>query len=276
MHKHPVLLLLLLLPILATAQEGFSFGIQSHYGVGRISVESTPRTVTVEPQQSITTGGSLFLQWNLTDRFGIRLQAEGLYQSMVIRIIDPANFQGGFAGGSVEDFVQGATNLQFSYNQPLNSTKTLRLEGFLGGGIRGGATGRNGCGTSISGAIGQNDTLGTVTVSASSTTGNGAQLEVMGGFRMVQQVNGPDKKPIFLTVGASYRQALSSLAQIEGITYSDQIEVTTNQFGQVQFPFAEIQEICQPGGFETRPEDSFFLQHFGQQIEMQIGVRFGL
>lgn len=275
MHKFSLIVLLLVLPIVALSQEGVSFGIQSNYGVGRLTLESAPRTITVTPNASFTTGGSLFLQWNITDRFGVRFQAEGLYQGMNIAIINPADQVGTF-GVNLEDFGQGAANLQISYNQPLNSSKTLRLEGYIGAGARIGSEGNTGCGTSIGGTFDQNDSLGNVTVDASRTIGTGTQMEVMGGFRFVQQVNSSDKKPIFLSFGLGYRQAFSPIARVEGIAYSDQVEVTTNQFGFVEFPFQEIQEICQPNGFETRPEDIYVLQHLGQQLDMQIGVRFGL
>lgn len=275
MHKFPLIVLLILLPIVTLAQEGVSFGIQSNYGVGRLTLESAPRTITVTPNNSFVTGGSLFLQWNITDRFGIRLQAEGLYQGMNIAIINPDDRIQSF-GVELEDFGQGATNLQVSYNQPLNSKKTLRLEGYLGAGARIGTQGSNGCGTSVGGSVSRNDSVGNVTVKASRTIGNGTQMEVMGGFRFVQQINSSDKKPIFLTFGLGYRQALAPIASVEGIAYSDEVEVTTNQFGFIDFPLLELQEVCQPDGFETRPEDRYVLQHFGQQIDMQIGIKFGL
>lgn len=275
MNKSPVIILLLLIPVMALSQEGVSVGIQSNYGVGRLTLESAPRTVTVTPNNSFVTGGSLFVQWNITDRFGVRFQAEGLYQGMNVAIVNPADQVGTF-GVSLEDFAQGAANLQISYNQPLNSSKSLRLEGYIGAGARITSEGTNGCGTSIGGIIGRDDSLGNVTVDASRTTGNGTQAEILGGFRFVQQVNSSEKNPIFLSFGVGYRQALSPIASVEGIAYSDEVPVITNQFGFAEFQVEEIQGICQTGGFDTRPEDRYVLQHFGQQLDMQIGIRFGL
>ncbi len=275
MHKFPVIILLLLIPVMALSQEGVSIGIHSNYGVGRLTLESAPRTVTVTPNNSFVTGGSLFVQWNITDRFGVRFQAEGLYQGMNVAIVNPADRVGTF-GVSLEDFSQGAANLQISYNQPLNSSKSLRLEGYIGAGARITSEGTNGCGTSIGGIIGRDDSLGNVTVDASRTIGNGTQAEIQGGFRFVQQVNSSEKNPIFLSFGLGYRQALSPIASVEGIAYSDEVPVIINQFGFAEFQVEEIQGICQTGGFDTRPEDRYVLQHFGQQLDMQIGIRFGL
>lgn len=139
-----------------------------------------------------------------------------------------------------------------------------------------GSRSETGCGTGISGTMSPDDSLGIVTVNASKTVGNGTQLEVMGGFRFVQQVNSSERKPVYLTFGLGYRQALAAIARVEGIVYEDEVPVTTNRFGFVEFPFEELQEICQPGGFDTRPDDRYVLQHFGQQLDMQIGIRFGL
>lgn len=275
MNKLPIVLLVFFLPVIGLAQQGFSLGIQSNYGVGRLTLESAPRTITVTPNNSFVTGGSLFVQWNFTDRFGLRFQVEGLYQGMNIAIVNPADRVGRF-GVNLEDFGQGAANLQISYNQPLNSKKTLRLEGYIGTGARAGSQGNTRCGTSFGGMISRDDSLGNVTVDASRTIGNGAQVEVLGGFRFVQQVNSSEKNPIFLSVGVGYRQTLSPIGRVEGIAYSDEVPVVINQFGFAQFQVDEIQGICQSGGFETRPEDRYVLQHFGQQLDMQIGIRFGL
>lgn len=275
MHKIPFVILIFLLPTIVFAQQGVSFGIQSNYGVGRLTLESAPRTVTVTPNNSFVTGGSLFVQWNITNRFGVRFQADGLYQGMNIAIVNPADRVGTF-GVNVEDFGQGAGNLQISYNQPLNSSRSLRLEGYIGAGARVTNEGTNGCGTSIGGIIAQDDSLGNVTVDASRTIGNGTQVEVLGGFRFVQQVNSSEKNPIFLSFGIGYRQTLSPISRVEGIAYSDEVPVIINQFGFAEFQVEEIQGICQTGGFDTRPEDRYVLQHLGQQVDMQIGIRLGL
>lgn len=275
MHKFLLMFLLLLLPVVSLAQEGISFGIQSNYGVGRLTLESAPRTITVRPDPSFTTGGSLFIQWNITDKFGVRFQADGLYQGMNIAIINPTAPIGNFSI-NIEDFGQGAANLQVSYNQPLNSKKTLRLEGFIGAGARVGPEGNTSCGTSFGGMIDRDDSLGNVTVDASRTIGNGTQAEILGGIRFVQQVNSSEKMPIFLTFGLGYRQTLSPIARVEGIAYTDEVPVIITQFGFAQFQVDEVQGFCQPGGFDTRPEDRYVLEHFGQQLDMQIGIRFGL
>lgn len=277
MQKFYLILLLLLIPTMASAQEGFSLGIQSHYGAGRLSVESAASDLVVEPQSSFVTGASLFLQWNFTPRLGVRLQAGGMYQGMTVSVIQAGATRNVLSNSIYEDFGQGAVNLQFSYSQPLNADKTLSLEGFLGAGVRGASAGNVSCSSSFAGASTQAvDSIGELSLRSHTATNTGAQLELLGGVRVVQQVNRSDRKPIYLTIGASYRQTLSPLAEIEGLAFTEEVELTTDQFGFVQFPFDQFQDVCGSDEFEERPEDRFALQHLGQQVEMQIGVRFGL
>lgn len=260
------------IPVFALGQKGLSIGVQSNNGIGRLSIESQPSSSVIETRPGFATGASLYLQWNFSQHLGLRVQADGLFQDLSVSLAERGNF-GTTIGRS---FAQGALNLQANVSFPLNEAKTLHVEAFAGLGIRSGETGGGGCSSGVGGTFQQTDTIATANINASQMTGNGTQPEILGGIRFVQQVNQNDKHPLYLTFGLGYRQALSSLATIRGISYSEEVALIQDpNIGFTRFPFEDIIGECNEA-FDTRMEESYLVQHLGRQFEMQVGLKIGL
>lgn len=267
-----IIMIGLCMPLLSFGQKGLSLGVQSNNGIGRLSIESQPTSSVIESRPGFVTGASLYLQWNFTENLGLRVQADGLFQEMAISISEGGNF-GSTIGRS---YAQGAFNLQANVSFPLNHAKTLRIEAFAGLGIRSSETGGGGCSAGVGGNFQQGDTFATANINASRVIGNGTQPEVLGGIRFVQQVNQNEKHPISLTFGLGYRQALSPLSTIRGISYTEDVELIQDpNFGFTRFPVEGILGNCEEV-FDTRMEEAYVVQHIGRQFEMQVGLKFGL
>ncbi len=269
-----ILLLGLGLPLGLLGQKGFSVGIQTNYGIRTLGEDPPSSTAIVEPAPGYVSSASLFGQWNFTKTLGLRLQADGLYQEAFGRvnamgIVDPGTIRSGYGFR----FGQVAMNLQASVNFPLNAANTVFLEAYTGMGIRGRGNSDGGCDVGLSGSAPFGDSTGVTYVSASRLIHHGFQPELLGGIRLIRQIS---KRPIYVTFGFGYRQSLNPLSTIEGVAYAEEVPIArTTPMGATQWPtWPEIRENCQDSFDRTTPS-AYSLQYFGQQVDAQVGLKFG-
>lgn len=273
-NPHSALIVLLIglsCPMMVCGQQGFSIGIQSTYGIGRLTLTTDPGGAVIETSPGFSTAGSIYLHWNSTKLFGFRFQAEGLVQTLSYRVTGTELF-GASSGWT---FGQTAASLQAHINVPVFNSKTLHAEAFTGIGLRGSNQEDNGCSFGLEGAIAPNDSIGTASFNAYRTSGSGSQIEVAGGVRFIQQINQNRQRPLYLTFGLTYRQALAPLVSIEGISYSEDIELIQGPNGIAQFPWQNILQDCQEA-FSNRPEAPYTVQHLGTQLDINVGMQLGL
>ncbi|MEM9985186.1 MAG: hypothetical protein AAF804_08835, partial [Bacteroidota bacterium] len=148
-------------------------------------------------------------------------------------------------------------------------------EAYAGVGIRGRRSNEGECDVRLSGSAAFGDSTGTTYVSASRLIHHGFQPELLGGIRFIRQVN--KRWPIYVTFGIGYRRALRALSTVEGVAYAEEnvpiTRMTPN--GATQWPtWPEIQENCQDS-FERTTPSAYTLTYFGQQVDAQVGLKFG-
>ena len=81
-------------------------------------------------------------------------------------------------------------------------------------------------------------------------------------------------KPIWLSIGLGYRQAFSPISTIGGVSFQEEVIRQNNpNFG---FNFWDLNFSGCVEDQTAVNQERFVIQHLGQQVELQIGVRFGI